>query len=485
MNDITLDQSAQEFEQLLNRAVKLIINTYSNLEDNKVFQKKSPQEIAACFDQTLPELPENTNALWEQVERDIVGNATFSAGPHFYSYVLSPGNQAGLAGEMISSFLNQNASKWHLGPAASEIEKVVLRWIAQFIGYEHYQTGLLVSGGSMANLTCLTVARNQKASVSLNHQGLYGQDPMMIYLTDQAHYCVDKAVGILGLGRNQIRRIVTDGDYRMRMDVLEETIKGDLKQGLRPFCVVGSAGTVNSGAIDPLKEIALICQKYDLWFHVDAAYGGPAAGLEELQHQFEGMEQADSLALDPHKWLYVPIEAGCSLFKHPQAQRNTFSMVPEYLKVDRSVDTSRTDFMEYGAQLTRSSRSLKVWMTFKAYGAQRLRENIRHDIHKTQYLESLVRDNPDFEVLTPAVLSIVCFRLNPREANLNPAELEDLNTRLIHGLEAHGGVFVTGTLVHGKTALRVCIINHRTQMRHVDHLWSIVSQVAQGLLLET
>ena len=482
MNDITLDASAQEFEQQLNKSVQLILKTYQKLDGSKVFKKKSPAEIAAAFDEPMPEHPSANEEIWRVLEEEVVENATLSAGPNFYSYVLSPGNQMGLAGEMLSTFLNQNASKWHLGPAASEIEKITLKWISKFIGYDDNAGGIMVSGGSMANLTCLTVARNHQSNERLNYKGLYNQAPMMIYMTDQAHYCVDKAMAILGLGRDQIRHIPTDDLQQMRMDLLEEAIENDLQQGLHPFCVVGSAGTVNTGAIDPLNDIANLCEKYNLWFHIDAAYGGPAAGLSSLKESFMGLDRADSLALDPHKWLYVPIEAGCSLFKNASLQKETYSLVPEYLKVDQSVDGTRTDFMEYGPQLTRSFRALKVWITFKAYGADRIKNNISHDIRKVQYLRSLLEAEADFEILAPAPLSILCFRLNPSDGSLDEHYLNDLNEGLLHALEEDGSVFVTGTRINDCTALRVCIVNHRTQFRHIDKLVAIVTTKAKALL---
>lgn len=485
MKDISLDLNPQEFEALLNKSVQLIIRTYKNLEHNRVFVKQSPSSIATPLDEPMPQDPTDGQSLWRLLEDEIVANATFSSGPHFYSYVLSPGNQMGLAADMISTFLNQNTSKWHLGPAAAELEKIALRWIAEFIGFPRESGGIFVSGGSMANLTCLTVARNMQAKGDINHQGLYGQAPMIIYLTDQAHYCVDKAMAILGLGRGHIRRIPTNGAFEMSMKDLEEAINQDLKAGLQPFCVVGSAGTVNTGAVDPLDEIASICHKYDLWFHVDAAYGGPAAGLAAFKESFKGMDRADSLALDPHKWFYVPIEAGCALFKDPQAQKMTFSLVPEYLTADRSADLARTDFMEMGPQLTRSFRALKVWMTFKAYGTRLLKENIAHDIEKARYLGSLLLENEDFEILAPPTLSIICFRLNPRNLTLKEAALDKLNLQLLHAMEEDGRIFITGTRIREKTALRVCIVNHRTQMRHIDHLMAVMKQLVKGLLQKT
>ncbi len=483
MNDFTLDGTTNDFAQQLAEANRIVLQAYEKLEDVPVFDKKSPADLQKLLDEDLPLKASSPQQLWKTVEEDIVGNATFSAGPNFFSYVLSPGNQMGLAAELVSAFLNQNVSKWHLGPAAAEIEKITLKWIAKFIGYPEQAGGIYVSGGSMANLTCLTVARNQKSSQNLNQEGLYQSAPMMVYMTDQAHYCVDKAMAIMGLGRDNIRRIATDHEFRLRTDLLEEAIKEDLALGRQPFCVVGSAGTVNTGAVDPFNEIAALCQQYDLWFHVDAAYGGPAAATDSASELFKGIEQADSLALDPHKWLYVPIEVGCSLFKNPQHQRDTYSLVPEYLKVDKSADHSRTDFMEYGPQLTRSFRALKVWMTFKAYGAERLQQCIQYDIDKVHYLRELIDTHPDFEALAPSPLSILCFRLNPAGSNLSNEQLESLNTELLHSLEQDGRVFITGTRINQTTALRVCIVNHRTQMRHIDRLMSVVSETAEKLML--
>ena len=231
--------------------------------------------------------------------------------------------------------------------------------------------------------------------------------------------------------------------------------------------------------------MAALCERYKLWFHVDAAYGGPAAAADQVSAQFEGLELADSLALDPHKWLYVPIEVGCSLFKNPKHQRESFSLVPEYLKVDKTADLGRTDFMEYGPQLTRSFRALKVWMTFKAYGAARIKQNIEYDIDKVQYLRTLLDQHGDFELLAPSPLSILCFRLKPQGDQWNAEALDELNTQLLHKLEEDGRVFITGTRINQATALRVCIVNHRTQMRHIERLVCVVTEMAERLLQTT
>ncbi len=481
MKDISLDVDSQSFEKILNRAAKLVADTHHNLENKPVFNKKTPAQVLAPFQECLPQEAMDQEKLWDLMESQVIGNATLNSGPNFYSYVLSPGNQMGLAGELISGFLNQNASKWHLGPAASEMEKVVIGWIRDFIGYHPDSGGILVSGGSMANLTCLTVARNQQARVDINHKGLYSNKPLMLYMTDQAHYCVDKAMAILGLGKEQIRRVACDQQLRMDYKVLQDMIERDLQSGLQPFCVVGSAGTVNTGAVDAMERLADLCDQYGLWFHIDAAYGGPAAGLEAYKELFQGLDRADSLALDPHKWLYVPLEAGCALFKDPEQLKETFSLVPDYLKVDRDADVGRTDFMEYGPQLTRSFRALKIWVTFKAYGARRLKENILNDINKVQYLDQKLQENSQFEILSPAQLSILCFRWNPEPGTFTETQLDAMNVQLLHALEKDGRVFITGTRIKGKIALRVCIVNHRTQQRHLDKLVSILDTLTEEI----
>ena len=301
------------------------------MESKKVFDAGSPDEVAASFAEYLPEEGTDLKDLLNKFERDVLGNATLNIGPHFYSYVLSPGNHAGMAGEFLSVLLNSNPAKWHLGAAGAELEKLVIRWIAQFIGYSEETGGILVSGGSMANLTCLNVARNVKSPSNIAEKGLFGTKPMTLYISEQVHYCVDKAASMLGIGKEHVRKIPTNSDYKMNLKELEKAIVRDQEEGLKPFCVVASAGTVNTGTIDDLEGVAAVCQKYDLWFHIDAAYGGPAAGTELVGKEFKGMEKADSLALDPHKWFYVPIEAGCALVRNRDHLRNTFSLIPEYL----------------------------------------------------------------------------------------------------------------------------------------------------------
>lgn len=481
LKENNLDYKHEDFKKLLYETCDIILRTHQDLDDRLVYHNQSVKTIENLFAEDLPEAPSDPMVLLKKIEKDVIGNATFNIGPHFYSYVLSPSNHAGMAGEFINTLLNQNPSKWHLGASAVEIEKLVLNWIARFIGYPESSAGILVSGGSVANLTCLNAARNIKAGPDINQTGLFNRTPMIVYMSEQVHYCVDKALASLGVGTDHIRHIPVDRDFKIRLDLLEEEIKKDIAEGFQPFCIVGNAGTVNTGSIDPLYAMSDLCKKYDLWFHVDAAYGGPAAGTELVGEEFKGLELADSLALDPHKWLYVPIEAGCALVKDPTHLPATFSFLPEYLRADRSPNLGRMDLMEYGLQLTRSFRSLKIWMTFKALGAQKLRIAIEQDILKARYLADKLSGLGDFEVLCPAVLSITCFRYKPADVT-EESSLNQLNNAMLAALESDGRVFVTGTNIEGKTAMRVCIINHRNQKRHLDFLIDVLQEISQQVV---
>ena len=476
-----LDFDPADFNQWMHRVADLISEFQETLDDRKAFQNRSPVEMARMFEASLPENGQPMEQIFEEIQTKVMDEATLNIGPHFYSYVLSPSNQAGMLAEFIATYLNENTTKWHLNSAGAEIEKRIIEWIADFIHYPGKRGGILLSGGSTANLVCLNVARNQMAGFDMNFEGLSQKRPMIIYVSDQVHYCVDKSCAMLGIGSKHVRKVPTTDAFHMDTEYLTRQIEKDLLEGLQPFCVVGTAGTVNTGAIDPLEEIAEICSKYGLWFHVDAAYGGPAAAVEEYREDFKGLDKADSIAIDPHKWLYVPIEAGCALFKNPKHLKETFSFVPEYLVGDRV--SERTDFMEYGPQLTRSFKSLKTWVTFKFYGAQKLREAIHDDIRKASYVGEVMNQKKDFEVLSEPSLSITCFRYKPSGVSMSEEELNALNSNLIDELEKEGKVFITGTTIKGRKALRICIVNHRTQKEHLDFMIRTVEETAKKLNL--
>src|SRR6185369_5209748 len=303
----------------------------------------------------------------------------------------------------IASALNANITCWRSGPAGTELERMVVRWLGSLIHYDREASGLLTSGGSMANMIALLIASRRKSGADTSRRGLWNSGPpMTVYASEEVHMSIPKAADILGFGRDQVRAIPCDDRQRMRVDLLRQRIEADLHEGLRPFCVVGSAGTVNTGVVDPLDEIATVARDFDLWFHVDGAYGAPGILDDRKKDLFRGLERADSVSLDPHKWLYVPVDAGCLLFRDSRPVKAAFNTEDDdYIKVHGHIDDEAFAFWDYGVELSRRFRALKVWLTLSYYGAQRIAEAISEDVSLAAYLGELVSAADDFELLTP------------------------------------------------------------------------------------
>lgn len=475
---MSLDFTSEELKNYIKHTADIIDELYNEKLKRKVFAGKSPGEVMGLIAEDLPFEETRVADLLEKVREDIIGASTLNVGPHYYGYITGGGNQVAILAEMLSASLNQNNLKWHSSPISTEMEKLVIKWVSQFIGYPDGAAGAILDGGSTANFNCMAVARKNMAPGNLSTDGIYGMKPMTVYVSEQGHSSFDKAVDVLGIGTNNLRKIPVNSDFQIRTDLLEEAIKQDKSEGKIPICVIGIAGTTNSGAIDNLKELAEISERYNVWYHVDAAYGGPAALLDSVSHLFEGMERADSVVINPHKWLYVPFEAACILVKETENLRRTFSFIPDYL-LSNSEEEPRTDLMEYQLPLTKSFKSLKVWMTMKAYGSKRLRETIQLDIDHAKYLEAVINESDDFEMLAPVPLSIACFRYAP--TGKSEEEVELINQKLAHLIEQDGRIFLTSTKVNGKTALRTCFINPRTTFKDVEWIPEVIRDVAKGI----
>ncbi len=476
---MNLDFTSEELTSHIQKAGQIIRELYEEKLDRHVFPGKTPGEIQEIFDEPLPENGLEISELLKKVEEDVIGSATMNVGPHYYGYITGGGNQVAILAEMISAALNQNNLKWHSSPVSTELEKLVIKWVSQFIGYSEKAAGAILDGGSTANFNCLAVARKNMAPDNLSSDGMYGQKPMTIYVSEEGHSSFDKAVDVLGIGLNNLRKIPVDDQFQIRPDLLREQIQKDRKAGLHPICVIGIAGTTNTGAVDNLQELSDIAKEEKMWYHVDAAYGGPAAKLPSVRHLFGGIEEADSVVVNPHKWLYVPFEAACILVKEPEKLRRTFSLIPDYLRSNED-EGERTDLMEYQLPLTKSFKSLKVWMTLKAFGANRLRDTIQGDIENAQYLRSLIEKSDDFEMLAPVPLSIACFRFAPAE--LSEDEVDELNRKLAHAIEQDGRIFLTATKIKGKTALRTCFINPRTTRKDVEWIPVVIRDLAEKVI---
>lgn len=475
---MSLDFDEKTFSNALEKAGELVRRIYAeDPDDRRVFAGKSPEEVMGLFEEPLPEDPEDLDGVLDQVGERVFGTMTRSMGPRYFGYITGGGNQVAVLAEMIKASINQNNLKWHSSPVSTEMERLVMRWVAEFTGYPAASAGVLLSGGSVANFNCMAVARKVKSPVDVSEEGIYGSRPMTVYVSEEGHSSFDKAVDMLGIGRRYLRKIPVNRELRIDLEALERRIERDRNAGLHPISAIGVAGTTNSGAVDDLEGVADICDKHDLWYHVDAAYGGPAARVAGVSSLFRGLDRADSLVVNPHKWMYVPFEAGGALVKNPDHLRATFSTVPDYLKSDRA-DDARTDLMEYNLPLTKEFKALKVWMTLKTYGARRIRQAIRDDIDRARLLSTLVEEHPRLEMTAPAPLSIACFRYNP--GGLSEEELNRVNDRIVREVEEDGRVFLTGTRIRGVSSLRACFINHRTRESDVRLLTEVVAELGDS-----
>lgn len=489
----SLEISPEAMIELSSQTVALVTEYFEHISELPIFPDTSGGETTLRLGQEMPREGERIAKLLNDC-RAIFDRSRHNGHPRFFGYVASPATAPGAFADLIASTLNANITSWRSSPAATEIERLVVRWLGTLIGYSESAHGLLTSGGSLANLTAVLIALRTKSDLKASRMGLWNAGPpMTIYAADEIHMSIAKAADILGIGRDQVRLIASDDSFRLNVKKLRAAIKSDLKKGLRPFCIVGSAGTVNTGAIDPLSEIADVAKEFDLWFHVDGAYGALGALDPRKRPLFAGLERADSVSLDPHKWLYTPIAAGCLLFRDQETARATFANdEADYIKVHEQSDDEAFAFWNYGIELSRRFRALKIWLTLRYYGTRRIGEAISHDNSMAEYLAQCVSAADDFELLAPAELSICCFRYVPTElrTKLHSAsaskrrtinsELDQLNERVMHAVQRSGHAYLSSATVKGKFALRACITNFRTKRDDIDITLDVIREIAQS-----
>ena len=486
-----LDLDAFDLTQLSSEINKLVTDYFAGVANLPLFPQISAGD-------TIARVGSNLSATGEPLEkllgdcRAILEGSRHNGHPRFFGYVASPSTPIGAYGDLIASALNSNVTSWRSGPAATEIERTVVRWLGSLIGYSDDAHGLLTSGGSLANTTALLIAQRNKAGREVAANGLWKQGtPMTIYASEQVHMSIPKAADILGFGREQVRTVACDQKLRLDVHSLRERLEQDSRNGLQPFCVVASAGTVNSGAVDPLADIAEIAREFGIWFHVDGAYGAPGSLDARKRPLFAGLERADSVSLDPHKWLYVPLDAGCLLFRDEAAARRAFTAGDaDYIKVLEENPDESFAFWDYGMELSRRFRALKIWLTLRYYGVERLAAAISDDNSLAQYLAEAIEQADDFELLAPVELSICCFRYAPKQMREKLAaaqakeqaqlerELDALNQRTMLTVQRGGQAYVSNATIHGKFALRACITNFRTTHADIDKTLEIIRSAA-------
>lgn len=489
----SLDISAAEMGELSSQVTQLVTEYFSKVSTLAVFPETAGGKTIGKIGSSLPIEGESLEQLLNDC-RTIIANSRHNGHPRFFGYVASPATPPGVFGDLIASALNTNLTSWRSGPAATEIERTVISWLASLIGYgdgDLVAHGLLLSGGSMANLTALLIAHRAKADPEVALTGLWNSSaPMTIYASDQIHMSIPKAADILGLGRAQVRLVACDERFRMNVALLRQLIAKDIESGMKPFCVVASAGTVNTGAVDPLDVIADVAREFGLWFHIDGAYGALAALDETKRPLFRGLERADSISLDPHKWLYVPIDSGCLLFRDEACARAAFSFdSADYIKIHEQNADEAFAFWNYGPELSRRFRALKIWLTLRYYGVRRIASAISEDNALAAYFGRQVEAATDFELLARPELSICCFRYVPQSlvaelrtrgegASAIDAKLDELNSNVMNAVQRGGRAYLSNATIHGKFALRACVTNFRTTRADIDETLQIVRDAA-------
>jgi len=472
------DLSPDEIRRLGALVVEAVAADRGALESRPVFGKLGPR--AAFFDEPLPEEGRPFEEVLGVVRREVLPAAFGNSHPRFFAFINASADPVGILAELLAAAMNPNC--WGGDHAAIHVEHRVIAWLSAIVGLPPACEGILTSGGSMANFTALAAARAAMAPWDVREEGAVapGQPRLVVYASDQVHNCVDKAVDLLGLGWRFLRRVPSDEAYRLRVDALEAAIVRDRAAGLRPAIVVANAGSVNTGAIDPLDAIADVCEREGLWFHADGAYGGMALVSEKLRPLFRGIERARSVAADPHKWLYVPYEAGATLVREPGRLGAAFRRPAEYLVHDaESPLLGPPGFNDRGPELSRAFKALKVWMGLKVHGRRAYAERVERDCALARFLAEAVDGRPGLERLSDPTLSIVAFRVRP--PGVPEARLDALNQRIVNRLVGGGGFMVAPTVLRGRVAIRACIVNFRTREDDLVALLDEAERVAREL----
>src|SRR5262245_6644462 len=468
-----------DVRRVAHRVADMLADYLEQLDERPVFAPVPVDEAARFATGPLPVHGSDPDAILDEFARSIAPYPFGNGHSRFWGWVNSPPAVMGIFADQLAAAMNPSVAGGN--HAAVHVERQVIRWFAEILGLPATAMGLLVSGGSMANLTALAAARCAKAGFDVRVRGMQsGDQRLTVYMSEEGHGCIRKAVEMLGIGGDWLRVIPVNERSEMRVDILAQTIDRDLQDGYRPMAVAASAGTVNTGAIDDLAAIARVCRDRGLWFHVDGADGAAARLSSRYRERLAPLDLADSIALDPHKWLYVPVEAGLVLVRDGANLRSTFSLVPPYLRTDGDPHGVGGPpwFSEFGFQQSRGFRALKVWMTLKYYGTSGYARAIDHDLELASYLADRVRADPDLKLMAPPSLSVVCFRVVPAGV-VGDERLNELNKHVLERLQLGGRAFLSSTLLRGRFVLRACIVNPLSAQGDVDAMLETVKALAR------
>ena len=477
-----IDDFIQQHKTLASKIPSLVLEFISTLDTRRVAPEATPDELMRMFDEPFPEDGMAIDEILRRFRTQVAPNAMGVPSPRYFGQFNPTPLPIGVWADTLASTLNQNAGAWRNGPTSATIEARVLRWLCELLGYGPDSFGTLASGGSEANLIALKCARDNAHRDIKSHGLQVAGGDLVIYASEQCHYSIEKSADILGLGRNSVRKIPTDAQFHVEVDELRQEISKDRDAGKIPCCIVGVAGATSSGVLDSLDELAEIARANECWYHVDAAYGGALAFSDKHKAKLRGIELADSITIDPHKWMFVPFACGATLVRAgKRVLRDAFDITVEYLAEDRGGADVEFDFFRYGQMGTRRFNSLKLWMAMKFMGRRGYARIVEHQIALTKHLAERIEQLEDFENISPVETAVCCFRYVPKSRNLSDPDLDVLQGRLQQVIERSGEAWLTTTVLHGTRVMRVNINSFLTEQRHIDGLVELLMRSARSL----
>jgi aromatic-L-amino-acid decarboxylase len=477
------DLNPEDFKREAYRAVDWIVEYLENMDSFSVLARTKPGEVKSMFPKAPPEKPESLDEIIGDFHKVIVPGITHWNHPRFFAYFSTSSSYAGIMGELLCSALNVNAMLWRTSPSATELEEVTTDWLRQMLGLPTEFEGVINDTASSASLYAMAAAR-ENAHLEIREKGLAGRPDLpqlRVYASEEAHSSIEKATIVLGLGQEGLRKIPTDNEFRMKPDALAKALEEDISKGIKPICIIPTIGTTSTTSIDPVREIASLSRKYGVWLHVDAAYAGAAAMVKEMRHLFDGWELADSIIVNPHKWMFTTLDCNVLFCRRPEVLRQAFSLTPEYLRTAEEHQVK--NLMDYGVSLGRRFRALKLWMIIRSLGTEKMANTIGEHVSYAHKLEEELGRSSDFELLAPVNFSTVVFRFNPdpKEGLLSEVDLNRLNEKLLDEVNRTGEVFLSHTKLRGKFAIRLTVGNLKTTWKDVNRAWSLLQRKAHDL----
>jgi aromatic-L-amino-acid decarboxylase len=472
---------AKEFRETSYKVVELLTDYLQHLENKRVFPDAEPHVVNRLFSEPLPQDPTPADSVLAELQEKLLPYCTNVGHPGYMGLITPSPNPVGIIADFICSALNQNIGAYSIGPSAVAMERRVVRWLTDLCGYDDKAGGNLTSGGMMANFIGVKVGRDAVTDDRAQHEGIH--ERWAVYASEERHVSVDKAVDCIGLGRNALRALPTDADFQVRLDALEDAIARDKKQGIRPMCIVGIFGTTNTGAIDNIRELRRIADREGMWLHADAAYGGGMLLSHRWPARNRGLELADSITIDPHKWFYAPLDAGAVLVKDQRRLTASFGMKPSYLTDELDQSNERYQYYVHGFEQSRRFRSLKVWMSFKRYGARQIGDWIDNNVRQAKHLHQLVENHPEFEAASAPPMSAICIRFT--HGDLDESQSKQLHAEVAQRVEQSGRFWISTTDLKGKSWFRINPVNFRTRQEHMDELFQLLQRECHSVLQES